>query len=213
MTNWHRTQSSETIWNNDSVPLKQCEIMTLSHLYVSFHICLSAHVWVVSLWRNDVQYSILCNLDISTCWKPVDFQVFPTKTQNDRASQNSRFGNHLFEPLLLNKRRAKEVFFTIMFQFESNPNILWLYDLWSTKNWYHILSNNKVINNPNFMIYDQPGIPYFGSMINKNYFSNLDFRNQDSINYYLVGGWTNPFEKYAPQNGNLPQIGMKINNI
>ena len=64
------------------------------------------------------------------------------------------------------------------------------------KNWYHILSNNKVINNPNFMIYDQPGIPYFGSMINKNYFSNLDFRNQVSINYYLVGGWTNPFEKY-----------------
>ena len=29
----------------------------------------------------------------------------------------------------------------------------------------------------------------------------------------LVGGWTNPFEKYARQNGNLPQIGMKITNI
>ena len=25
----------------------------------------------------------------------------------------------------------------------------------------------------------------------------------------LVGGWTNPFEEYARQNGNLPQIGVK----
>ena len=25
----------------------------------------------------------------------------------------------------------------------------------------------------------------------------------------LVGGWTNPFEKYARQNGNLPQTGLK----
>ncbi len=29
----------------------------------------------------------------------------------------------------------------------------------------------------------------------------------------IVGGWTNPFEKYARQNGNLPQIGVKIKNI
>ena len=39
--------------------------------------------------------------------------------------------------------------------------------------------------------------------------------NQDSSTdvfsgEYLVGGWTNPFEKYARQNGNLPQIGVKI---
>ena len=27
---------------------------------------------------------------------------------------------------------------------------------------------------------------------------------------HLVGGWTNPFEKYARQNGNLPQIGVRI---
>ena len=26
----------------------------------------------------------------------------------------------------------------------------------------------------------------------------------------LVGGWTNPFEKYARQNGNLLQVGVKI---
>ena len=29
----------------------------------------------------------------------------------------------------------------------------------------------------------------------------------------LVGGWTNPLEKYARQIGNLPQIGVKIKNI
>ena len=29
----------------------------------------------------------------------------------------------------------------------------------------------------------------------------------------LVGGWTNPFEKYARQIGNLPQVGVKIKNI
>ena len=27
---------------------------------------------------------------------------------------------------------------------------------------------------------------------------------------HLVGGWTNPSEKYARQNGNLPQTGVKI---
>ena len=30
---------------------------------------------------------------------------------------------------------------------------------------------------------------------------------------YLVGGWTNPFEKYARQIGSFPQVGMKIKNI
>ena len=30
---------------------------------------------------------------------------------------------------------------------------------------------------------------------------------------HLVGGWTNPSEKYACQNRNLPQIEMKIKNI
>ena len=29
----------------------------------------------------------------------------------------------------------------------------------------------------------------------------------------LVGGWTNPSEKYARQIGNLPQIGVNIKNI
>ena len=29
----------------------------------------------------------------------------------------------------------------------------------------------------------------------------------------LVDGWTNPFEKYARQNWNLPQVGVKIKNI
>ena len=28
----------------------------------------------------------------------------------------------------------------------------------------------------------------------------------------LVGGWTNPSEKYARQIGNLPQVGVNINN-
>ncbi len=29
----------------------------------------------------------------------------------------------------------------------------------------------------------------------------------------LVGGWTNPFEQYDRQNGNLPQVGVKIKNV
>ena len=32
--------------------------------------------------------------------------------------------------------------------------------------------------------------------------------NKKLYHELLVGGWTNPFEKYARQNGNLPQIGM-----
>ena len=28
----------------------------------------------------------------------------------------------------------------------------------------------------------------------------------------LVGGWTNPFEKYARQIGSFPQVGMNIKN-
>ena len=30
---------------------------------------------------------------------------------------------------------------------------------------------------------------------------------------YLVGGWTNPFEKDARQIGSFPQVGVKIKNI
>ena len=29
------------------------------------------------------------------------------------------------------------------------------------------------------------------------------------VNYWLVGGWTNPFEKYARKIGSFPQIGDK----
>ena len=29
----------------------------------------------------------------------------------------------------------------------------------------------------------------------------------------LVGGFTNPFEKYARQIGSFPQVGMKIKNV
>ncbi len=36
---------------------------------------------------------------------------------------------------------------------------------------------------------------------------------QNSDKSLEVGGWTNPFEKYARQIGNLPQIGVKIKNI
>ena len=32
-------------------------------------------------------------------------------------------------------------------------------------------------------------------------------------NNWLVGGWTNPFEKYERQIGNLPQIGLKMKNM
>ena len=35
---------------------------------------------------------------------------------------------------------------------------------------------------------------------------------EGNILCYLVGGF-NPFEKYARQNGNLSQVGMKIKNI
>ena len=31
--------------------------------------------------------------------------------------------------------------------------------------------------------------------------------------FFLAGGWTNPFEKYARQIGNLPQLGVNISNI
>ena len=29
----------------------------------------------------------------------------------------------------------------------------------------------------------------------------------------LVGGWTNPFEKYARHIGSFPQVGVKMKNI
>ena len=35
-------------------------------------------------------------------------------------------------------------------------------------------------------------------------------KNQNPENPQLVGGWTNPFEKYACQFGSFPQIGLKI---
>ena len=38
-------------------------------------------------------------------------------------------------------------------------------------------------------------------------------RNKALLRVLLVGGWTNPFEKYARQIGSFPQVGMKIKNI
>ena len=41
----------------------------------------------------------------------------------------------------------------------------------------------------------------------------LYLANQQQISdFFLVGGF-NPSEKYPRQNGNLPQIGVKIKNI
>ena len=34
--------------------------------------------------------------------------------------------------------------------------------------------------------------------------------NHQYAKYQLVGGWTNPFEKYARQIGSFPQVGMKF---
>ena len=33
------------------------------------------------------------------------------------------------------------------------------------------------------------------------------------IHVWLVGGWTNPYEKYACQIGSFPQVGVNIKNI
>ena len=38
-------------------------------------------------------------------------------------------------------------------------------------------------------------------------------RSLGEMSTNLVGGWTNPSEKYARQIGNLPQVGMKIKNV
>ena len=35
----------------------------------------------------------------------------------------------------------------------------------------------------------------------------------DWVQIQLVGGWTNPFERYARQIGSFPQIEVKIKNI
>ena len=44
------------------------------------------------------------------------------------------------------------------------------------------------------------------------FFTARKFRKQKHPKSRLVGGF-NPFEKYARQNGKLPQIGVKIKNI
>ncbi len=36
---------------------------------------------------------------------------------------------------------------------------------------------------------------------------------RDLIQSWLVGGWTNPFEKYARQIGSFPQVRVKIKHI
>jgi len=44
-------------------------------------------------------------------------------------------------------------------------------------------------------------------------FPKISFKKREWDPFFLVGGWTNPFEKYDRQIGNLPQIGLKIQNI
>ena len=46
-----------------------------------------------------------------------------------------------------------------------------------------------------------------------NYLWNVRNAQEKTRESKLVGGWTNPFEKYDRQNGNLPQIGVKIKKI
>ena len=41
----------------------------------------------------------------------------------------------------------------------------------------------------------------------------LIFPNFSGWKSKLVGGWTNPSEKYARQIGSSPQVGMKIKNF
>ena len=40
-----------------------------------------------------------------------------------------------------------------------------------------------------------------------------NWRRSEREGSNLVGGWTNPFEKYARQIGSFPQVGMKIKNV
>ena len=46
-----------------------------------------------------------------------------------------------------------------------------------------------------------------------NYISFLKLTVKRTWNIILVGGWTNPFEKYARQIGSSPQVGVKIPKI
>ena len=48
-------------------------------------------------------------------------------------------------------------------------------------------------------------------ILNGDHQEAVSFETQDAT--FLVGGWTNPSEKYDRQNGNLPQIGLKIKDI
>ena len=52
----------------------------------------------------------------------------------------------------------------------------------------------------------------------QQFFSTHAFRNRHGdvkkcVYKLLVGGWTNPFEKYARQNEHHPQMGVKIKNV
>ena len=51
------------------------------------------------------------------------------------------------------------------------------------------------------------------SIINHPFWGTPVFGNTQIIEDQLVGGWTNPFEKYARQIGSSPQVIVKNKNI
>ena len=51
------------------------------------------------------------------------------------------------------------------------------------------------------------GFKFLGSLKNEGTLQELSL-----LLYYFVVGGFNPFEEYDRQNGNLPQIGMKMKN-
>ena len=55
--------------------------------------------------------------------------------------------------------------------------------------------------------------PHAKSLVQSSYIYSEVVPYTPKLYLNLVGGWTTPFEKYDRQNGNLPQIGVKIKNI
>ena len=77
---------------------------------------------------------------------------------------------------------------------------------------YHYFWKHPILTNLNklyaYLVGAKPPPPYCDHL----FIIFLGGKWISSLLIYLVGGF-NPFEKYARQIGNLPQIGVKIKNL
>ena len=134
--------------------------------------------------------STLWETHVMIFWKPIVFNDHRRKKKGLLTTQH-------YNPWFLRGYRTVGIWSLIRWKFQTLFARIWGND-WMLQPWNVPKHKNK------------PGSPWPPVFSPVGLRVSPFFSNGKGL---LVGGWTNPFEKYACQNGNLRKIGLNITNI